>query len=141
MISFDLCWNVPHQENECEPEASELNLGKKIKTPKEIMLEELSLMKNRGSKMFKMRQQRVEKFIYENNPDIFTSESMVSARVAQTSKHFFCWLTNPQEEMWTNVDEWETVAWTYSYDCLSGQPPEVLSLSGWSDDKPRWAFS
>lgn len=48
------------------------------------MLEELSLMKNRGSKMFKMRQQRVEKFIYENNPDIFTSEAMVSARVGQT---------------------------------------------------------
>ena len=44
------------------------------------MLEELSLMKNQGSKMFKMRQQRVEKFIYENNPDIFTSESMASAQ-------------------------------------------------------------
>lgn len=44
------------------------------------MLEELSLMKNRGSKMFKMRQQRVEKFIYENNPDIFNSESMVRAQ-------------------------------------------------------------
>uniref|UniRef100_H3CPT0 Myozenin 1 n=1 Tax=Tetraodon nigroviridis TaxID=99883 RepID=H3CPT0_TETNG len=57
-------------------DASEFDLGKKIKTPKEIMLEELSLMKNRGSKMFKMRQQRVEKFIYENNPDLFTSESM-----------------------------------------------------------------
>lgn len=27
------------------------------------MLEELSLMKNKGSKMFKMRQKRVEKFI------------------------------------------------------------------------------
>lgn len=35
-------------------------------------------MKNKGSQMFKMRQQRVEKFIYENNPDVFTSEGMVS---------------------------------------------------------------
>lgn len=51
MISFNLCWNVPRQEYESEPEASEFDLGKKIKTPKEIMLEELSLMKNRGSKM------------------------------------------------------------------------------------------
>uniref|UniRef100_A0A4W6G688 Myozenin 1 n=1 Tax=Lates calcarifer TaxID=8187 RepID=A0A4W6G688_LATCA len=59
-----------------QDEASEFDLGTKIRTPKDIMLEELSLMKNRGSKMFKMRQQRVEKFIYENNPDVFSSESM-----------------------------------------------------------------
>uniref|UniRef100_A0A667YVR5 Myozenin 1 n=1 Tax=Myripristis murdjan TaxID=586833 RepID=A0A667YVR5_9TELE len=57
----------------------DFDLGTKIRTPKDIMLEELSLMKNRGSKMFKMRQQRVEKFIYENNPDIFTSDSMQNA--------------------------------------------------------------
>ncbi|XP_039995818.1 myozenin-1a [Xiphias gladius] len=63
-------------EYESEPEASEFDLGTKIRTPKEIMLEELSLMKNRGSKMFKMRQQRVERFIYENDPDVFSSESM-----------------------------------------------------------------
>lgn len=81
MISFAICWNVSYQEYESEPEASEFDLGKKIKTPKEIMLEELSLMKNRGSKMFKMRQKRVEKFIYENNPDIFTSESMVRTQL------------------------------------------------------------
>ncbi|CAL9687811.1 unnamed protein product [Knipowitschia caucasica] len=63
-------------QHEPEPEASELDLGIKVRTPKDIMLEELSLDKNRGSKMFRMRQQRVERFIYENNPDIFTSESM-----------------------------------------------------------------
>jgi len=63
-------------QHEPEPETSELDLGIKVRTPKDIMLEELSLMKNRGSKMFKMRQQRVERFIYENNPDIFTSDSM-----------------------------------------------------------------
>ncbi|XP_056111625.1 myozenin-1b [Rhinichthys klamathensis goyatoka] len=44
-------------------EASELDLGTKIKAPRDVMLEELSLMKNKGSKMFKMRQKRVEKFI------------------------------------------------------------------------------
>lgn len=46
-----------------EPEAAEFDLGTKIKTPKDVMLEELSLFKNKGSKMFQMRQQRVEKFI------------------------------------------------------------------------------
>ncbi|MEQ2276538.1 hypothetical protein XENORESO_010408, partial [Xenotaenia resolanae] len=68
--------HISQDEFELEPEASEFDLGTKIRTPKEIMLEELSLLKNRGSKMFRMRQQRVEKFIYENNPDIFTSDSM-----------------------------------------------------------------
>ncbi|XP_039624227.1 myozenin-1a [Polypterus senegalus] len=59
-----------------DPESSKLNLGKKISTPKDIMLEELSLLSNKGSKMFKMRQKRVEKFIYENNPDVFISDSV-----------------------------------------------------------------
>ncbi|MEQ2243011.1 hypothetical protein ILYODFUR_002661 [Ilyodon furcidens] len=68
--------HISQDEFELEPEASEFDLGTKIRTPKEIMLEELSLLKNRGSKMFRMRQQRVEKFIYENNPDVFTSDSM-----------------------------------------------------------------
>ncbi|XP_039215963.1 myozenin-1 isoform X1 [Crotalus tigris] len=57
-------------------ESSKLNLGKKISIPRDVMLEELSLLTNRGSKMFKLRQMRVEKFIYENNPDVFSSNSV-----------------------------------------------------------------
>ncbi|XP_055969312.1 myozenin-1 [Sorex fumeus] len=57
-------------------ESSGLNLGKKISVPRDVMLEELSLLTNRGSKMFKLRQMRVEKFIYENNPDVFSDSSM-----------------------------------------------------------------
>uniref|UniRef100_A0A8C6WZN9 Myozenin 1b n=1 Tax=Neogobius melanostomus TaxID=47308 RepID=A0A8C6WZN9_9GOBI len=53
--------NVSQNDDEADPE--ELDLGTKIKTPKDVMLEELSLFKNKGSKMFQMRQQRVEKFI------------------------------------------------------------------------------
>ena len=53
-------------EDESDPDASEFDLGTKIKTPKDVMLEELSLLKNKGSKMFRMRQQRVEKFIVTN---------------------------------------------------------------------------
>lgn len=59
-------------------ESSGLNLGKKISVPRDVMLEELSLLTNRGSKMFKLRQMRVEKFIYENHPDVFSDSSMVS---------------------------------------------------------------
>jgi len=55
--------NVTQDDDESDPEASEFDLGTKIKTPKDVMLEELSLLKNKGSKMFRMRQQRVEKFI------------------------------------------------------------------------------
>ncbi|KAK2499754.1 hypothetical protein MC885_009545 [Smutsia gigantea] len=59
--------------------SSGLNLGKKISVPRDVMLEELSLLTNRGSKMFKLRQKRVEKFIYENHPDVFSDSSMVSS--------------------------------------------------------------
>ncbi|KAG9485200.1 myozenin-1 [Eleutherodactylus coqui] len=59
-----------------EQDVSRLNLGKKISVPRDIMLEELSLLSNKGSKMFKLRQKRVEKFIYENNPDVFSDNSL-----------------------------------------------------------------
>ncbi|XP_035521100.1 myozenin-1b isoform X2 [Morone saxatilis] len=58
--------NITQDDDESDPEASEFDLGTKIKTPKDVMLEELSLLSNKGSKMFKMRQQRVEKFIVTN---------------------------------------------------------------------------
>ncbi|XP_029383964.1 myozenin-1b [Echeneis naucrates] len=58
--------NISQNDDDSDPEASELDLGTKIKTPKDVMLEELSLLKNKGSKMFRMRQQRVEKFIVTN---------------------------------------------------------------------------
>ncbi|XP_038555183.1 myozenin-2-like isoform X2 [Micropterus salmoides] len=43
-----------------------LNLGKKISVPKDVMMEELNLPSNRGSRMFQERQRRVEKFTLEN---------------------------------------------------------------------------
>uniref|UniRef100_A0AAZ3PNK3 Myozenin-1-like n=1 Tax=Oncorhynchus tshawytscha TaxID=74940 RepID=A0AAZ3PNK3_ONCTS len=58
--------NITQDDEESDPEASELDLGTKIKTPKDTMLEELSLMTNKGSKMFRRRQQRVERFIVTN---------------------------------------------------------------------------
>ncbi|XP_032411065.1 myozenin-2 isoform X1 [Xiphophorus hellerii] len=43
-----------------------LNLGKKISVPKDVMMEELNLSSNRGSRMFQERQRRAEKFTLEN---------------------------------------------------------------------------
>ncbi|XP_075337392.1 myozenin-2-like isoform X3 [Odontesthes bonariensis] len=42
------------------------SLGKKISVPKDVMMEELNLMSNRGSRMFQERQKRAEKFTLEN---------------------------------------------------------------------------
>ncbi|KAJ7324438.1 hypothetical protein JRQ81_017458 [Phrynocephalus forsythii] len=69
-------------------EGSKLNLGKKISVPRDVMLEELSLLTNRGSKMFKLRQLRVEKFIYENNPDVFIDNSMDHFQRFISSGHY-----------------------------------------------------
>ncbi|XP_024139436.2 myozenin-2 isoform X2 [Oryzias melastigma] len=43
-----------------------LNLGKKISVPKDVMMEELNLPSNRGSRMFQERQKRADKFTLEN---------------------------------------------------------------------------
>lgn len=43
-----------------------LNLGKKISVPRDVMMEELNLTSNRGSRMFQERQKRVERFTLEN---------------------------------------------------------------------------
>ncbi|XP_061044323.1 myozenin-3 [Eubalaena glacialis] len=42
-----------------------LDLGKKLKVPQDLMLEELSLRNNRGSLLFHKRQRRVQKFTFE----------------------------------------------------------------------------
>ncbi|XP_073343720.1 myozenin-2-like [Pagrus major] len=46
-----------------------LNLGKKISVPKDVMMEELNLPSNRGSRMFQERQRRVERFTLENSAE------------------------------------------------------------------------
>ncbi|XP_053317408.1 myozenin-2 isoform X2 [Spea bombifrons] len=49
-------------------ELEDLDFGKKISVPRDIMLEELSLLNNRGARLFKMRQRRSDKYTYENFP-------------------------------------------------------------------------
>uniref|UniRef100_I3K5L5 Myozenin 3a n=1 Tax=Oreochromis niloticus TaxID=8128 RepID=I3K5L5_ORENI len=43
-----------------------MNLGKKISVPKDVMMEELNLLSNRGSRMFQERQKRAERFTVES---------------------------------------------------------------------------
>uniref|UniRef100_A0A3Q1HCD6 Uncharacterized protein n=1 Tax=Acanthochromis polyacanthus TaxID=80966 RepID=A0A3Q1HCD6_9TELE len=57
-----------------------LNLGKKISVPKDVMMEELNLPSNRGSRMFQERQRRVEKFTLENASDGAHNTSNVRKR-------------------------------------------------------------
>uniref|UniRef100_A0A8C8ST80 Myozenin 3 n=1 Tax=Pelusios castaneus TaxID=367368 RepID=A0A8C8ST80_9SAUR len=44
----------------------QLDLGKKVSTPQDLMVEELSLQTNRGSRLFQQRQRRVQKFVLEH---------------------------------------------------------------------------
>uniref|UniRef100_A0A3B1JXE5 Myozenin 2a n=1 Tax=Astyanax mexicanus TaxID=7994 RepID=A0A3B1JXE5_ASTMX len=57
-----------------------VDVGRKVKAPKEIMLDELSLASNRGSRLFKMRQMRSEKYTFEsiqNKTNVQISTSMI----------------------------------------------------------------
>ncbi|NXK53766.1 MYOZ3 protein, partial [Chauna torquata] len=46
--------------------APQLDLGKKVSTPQDVMLEELSLRTNRGSQLFQQRQRRMQRFVFEH---------------------------------------------------------------------------
>ncbi|XP_054648332.1 myozenin-2-like isoform X1 [Dunckerocampus dactyliophorus] len=49
-----------------EARGGRLSLGKKISVPQDVMIEELNLPSNRGSRMFQERQKRAERFTLEN---------------------------------------------------------------------------
>ncbi|XP_009581608.1 PREDICTED: myozenin-3 [Fulmarus glacialis] len=44
----------------------QLDLGKKVSTPQDLMIEELSLQNNRGSQLFQQRQRRMQRFVFEH---------------------------------------------------------------------------
>ncbi|NXI51334.1 MYOZ3 protein, partial [Chloroceryle aenea] len=46
--------------------APQLDLGKKVSTPQDLMIEELSLRDNRGSQLFQQRQRRMQRFTFEH---------------------------------------------------------------------------
>ncbi|NXM25549.1 MYOZ3 protein, partial [Oxyruncus cristatus] len=43
-----------------------LDLGKKMSTAQDLMIEELSLRNNRGSQLFQQRQRRMQRFVFEH---------------------------------------------------------------------------
>ncbi|XP_009320920.1 PREDICTED: myozenin-3 isoform X2 [Pygoscelis adeliae] len=47
-------------------DAPRLDLGKKMSTPQDLMIEELSLRNNRGSQLFQQRQRRMQRFVFEH---------------------------------------------------------------------------
>ncbi|TSQ35264.1 Myozenin-2 [Bagarius yarrelli] len=63
-------WQQQAQALSREARGGGLNLGKKVSTPRDVMIEELKLNSNRGSRMFQERQKRVEKFTVENPADV-----------------------------------------------------------------------
>ncbi|XP_029626045.1 myozenin-3 [Salmo trutta] len=54
------------QELCMEKQGEHFDLGKKISAPQDVMMEELNLRSNRGSRMYQERQKRVERFTLEN---------------------------------------------------------------------------
>ncbi|NXP95766.1 MYOZ3 protein, partial [Passerina amoena] len=66
----------------------QLDLGKKMSTTHDLMIEELSLPNNRGSRLFQQRQKRVQRFVFEHpsgshhtgkgGPEGTVNEQMVS---------------------------------------------------------------
>ncbi|KPP78721.1 hypothetical protein Z043_101757 [Scleropages formosus] len=67
----------------CPPVGDTMDLGKKLSVPKDIMLEELSLLSNRGSRLFKMRQRRSEKYTFESIQNEANTLMNVSQAVLQ----------------------------------------------------------
>lgn len=78
-----------------------MDLGKKHSTPKDIMLEELSLLSNRGSRLFKMRQRRSEKYTFESIQNEANAQLNVSLSLPQQSQPFVvlcCCLTKKNND-------------------------------------------
>lgn len=76
-----------------------MDLGKKLSIPKDIMLEELSLQSNRGSRLFKMRQRRSEKYTFESIQNEANTQLSVSLTLPQTLSPEFsqCGFSSYQE--------------------------------------------
>lgn len=57
---------------------AEIDLGKKMSVPKDVMLEELSLASNRGSLLFEKRKRRSEKYTFESIQNVTNTQINVS---------------------------------------------------------------
>ncbi|XP_075066167.1 myozenin-3 [Mixophyes fleayi] len=64
---------------EIRGEAPLLDLGKKVSIPQDLMMEELSLQRNRGSCMYLERQKRVQRFTFDYPSNRINAGSNVNA--------------------------------------------------------------
>ncbi|XP_075716019.1 myozenin-3 [Rhinoderma darwinii] len=64
---------------EIRGEAPLLDLGKKVSVPQDVMMEELSLQRNRGSCMYLERQKRVQRFTSEHPSNRFNVGGYMNA--------------------------------------------------------------
>lgn len=80
------------------PASSEpqLDLGKKMSTTQDLMIEELSLPNNPGSRLFQQRQKRVQRFVFEYP----SSSRQVGLRTALP------WLLQPFQGRNSWQDQW-----------------------------------
>nr|XP_046236644.1 myozenin-2-like [Scatophagus argus] len=77
MQAAAICREVQAQED------IQMDLGKKVSVPRDIMLEELSFASNRGARLFKMRQRRSEKYTFESTQNE-NNKQLDTTMVSQT---------------------------------------------------------
>lgn len=86
-------------------EDTEIDLGKKVSVPKDIMLEELSLSSNRGSRLFKLRQRRSEKYTFEtiqNSTNMQLNGTTISQSMNEHTSEVHCSETDCADEQSTD---------------------------------------
>ncbi|XP_020779566.2 myozenin-2a [Boleophthalmus pectinirostris] len=125
-LAAAICRAVQGQED------LEIDLGKKVSAPKDIMLEELSLASNRGSRLFKMRQRRSEKYTFEsiqNTTNIELNSTAISQTVEEQTSEIQSSETNCAEDDSTatrTAPDPETIAPGYGGP-MKDLPPEKFN--------------
>ncbi|XP_056295957.1 myozenin-2-like [Pseudoliparis swirei] len=66
-----------------------VNIGKKSSVPNDVMMEELNLLSNRGSRMFQERQKRVERFTLEKLANDANNTTAVQPEAVPPPPHTF----------------------------------------------------
>lgn len=79
-----------------------MDLGKKLSIPKDIMLEELSLLSNRGSRLFKMRQRRSEKYTFESIQN--EANTQLSVSLLPPSTIIYQENSSDRQNTWTTAE-------------------------------------
>lgn len=107
-----------------------MDLGKKLSTPKDIMLEELSLLSNRGSQLFKKRQRRSDKYTFEsiqNEANALLNVSQPMWGIWSFSCAWMTWMYNILvgcvlliQQIYQEICSWKNMdTWTITETCAT----------------------